>query len=167
MRFKSFKKTLAKRLAESTGILFSTLLVFSAIVYAFTTWSPGGPPQAVPGEGNVAMGWGDDGTNIYRESGNVGIGTTVPEAKLEVNGNIIASAPTADNHLATKAYVDAAAGAYIITTRAKAQGGTCSSYPSAFCPAGWTAEESWNYCLYAARLSQTYFSAYTHTLCSK
>ncbi len=43
-------------------------------------------------------------------SGNVGVGTTTPIAKLEINGNIIADTPTADDHVATKAYVDAASG---------------------------------------------------------
>lgn len=42
-------------------------------------------------------------------SGNVGIGTATPTGKLEVNGNIVTSMPTASNHVATKAYVDAAA----------------------------------------------------------
>lgn len=42
--------------------------------------------------------------------GNVGIGTTNPGAKLEVNGNIIADNPTADNHVATKEYVDDSSG---------------------------------------------------------
>ena len=45
---------------------------------------------------------------------NLGIGTTTPSHKLDVNGNmevtgtIIASTPTLDSHVATKAYVDAA-----------------------------------------------------------
>jgi uncharacterized protein (TIGR02145 family) len=39
-------------------------------------------------------------------AGNVGIGTTNPGSKLEVNGNIIADTPTADDHVATKGYVD-------------------------------------------------------------
>jgi hypothetical protein len=42
-----------------------------------------------------------DNTNKY-----LGIGTANPGAKLEVNGNIITSAPTADDHVATKEYVD-------------------------------------------------------------
>lgn len=41
-------------------------------------------------------------------SGNVGIGTPTPGAKLEVAGNIIANSPTAANQVATKGYVDAA-----------------------------------------------------------
>ncbi len=44
------------------------------------------------------------------KDGYVGIGTPSPNAELEVNGNIIAYAPTANNHVATKAYVDAQAG---------------------------------------------------------
>jgi len=85
------KKTLAKRLAESAGILFSALLVFSAIVYAIT-WSPGDPPQAAPGDGNVLLEevlWTKNGpTKIFYNGGNVGIGATEPSEKLEVNGNI-------------------------------------------------------------------------------
>ncbi|MCL5017218.1 MAG: hypothetical protein M1155_00930 [Patescibacteria group bacterium] len=46
--------------------------------------------------------------NLY--AGNVGIGTTNPGAALEVNGNIIASVPTASNQVATKGYVDGLAG---------------------------------------------------------
>jgi hypothetical protein len=47
-----------------------------------------------------------NGNNIYYTKGNVGIGTTSPTAKLQVAGNIIASDPTAANHVATKNYVD-------------------------------------------------------------
>lgn len=39
-------------------------------------------------------------------TGDVGIGNTSPNAKLHVSGNIIAATPTANNHVATKAYVD-------------------------------------------------------------
>lgn len=39
-------------------------------------------------------------------NGNVWIGTTSPSARLHVAGNVIASNPTASNHLATKSYVD-------------------------------------------------------------
>lgn len=46
----------------------------------------------------------------YTGANNVGIGTSTPTAKLEVNGNIIANTPTAANHVATKAYVDANGG---------------------------------------------------------
>jgi len=48
---------------------------------------------------------------VIDTTGNVGIGTSTPEtAKLVVDGTVQGSTPTADNHLATKAYVDAAVG---------------------------------------------------------
>lgn len=62
--------------------------------------------------------------------GNVGIGTANPTTRLEVDGNIIASAPTASNHLTTKAYVDAQAGGgggMLCTTR----------WNATTCPDGW------------------------------
>jgi hypothetical protein len=40
----------------------------------------------IPSTGSV---WQTDGTNIYRETGNVGIGTTSPAVALDVNGSII------------------------------------------------------------------------------
>ena len=58
------------------------------------------------GEGGVAMVNG-----LIVQFGNVGIGTDNPGSKLDVVGNVIAAAPTASNHLATKAYVDNAVAA--------------------------------------------------------
>jgi hypothetical protein len=50
-----------------------------------------------------------DGDGYFK--GKVGIGTTdTSAAELVVNGNIAASPPTADDHVATKAYVDASSG---------------------------------------------------------
>ncbi len=45
-----------------------------------------------------------------RNNGRVGIGTASPGAPLHVAGNIIASNPTASNHVATKSYVDSQGG---------------------------------------------------------
>ncbi|HQI10525.1 MAG TPA: hypothetical protein PLB77_01360 [bacterium] len=49
------------------------------------------------------------GDSILSIAGSVGIGTTSPSALLAVNGNVIGSTPTANDHLATKAYVDSSA----------------------------------------------------------
>jgi len=43
---------------------------------------------------------------VVTSTGNVGIGTTSPQANLEVSGNIIAARPTTPEQLATKGYVD-------------------------------------------------------------
>ena len=48
-----------------------------------------------------------------QENGNVGIGENSPTAKLHVAGNIIASNPTATNHVTTKSYVDGLTGNFL------------------------------------------------------
>lgn len=73
---------------------------------------------------------------LARDGGNVGVGTTNPGAKVEVAGNVIAADPTASNHLATKAYVDAQGGGgkTWFRTSAAAQG---TSAALALCPSGY------------------------------
>jgi hypothetical protein len=81
--------------------------------------------------------------------GDVGIGTVDPGAKLEVSGNIIADTPTADNHLATKAYVDAAS-----------SGGGCYVSYSGSCLSGFTnkgSAGSWGNCYYSSGDSYFHF----------
>ena len=55
--------------------------------------------------GNIRL--GSAGPIISGVGGNVGIGTTAPGARLHVEGNIIAAAPTAYNHVATRGWVEA------------------------------------------------------------
>ena len=92
--------------------------------------------------------WVKNGNDAVYNAGNVGIntgGVTPPAATVEVNGNIISADPTAAEHVATKAYVDAQIPTmYIVTTRS-ADGGC--NYPADFCPAGWTVETSWTFCI--------------------
>jgi hypothetical protein len=75
------------RLLEGV-IFFAGILVSVGIVYA-TVWSPGEPPEAAPGDGNIELlpgAWDGDGSNIYLEVGNVGIGTSTPEGSLQSLG---------------------------------------------------------------------------------
>ena len=77
-------------------------------------------------------------------AGNVGIGTTGPTARLHVAGNIIADAPTADNHVATRGWVLAnnTVVPHIVTTRYRVTTG-CPLPPDGWCPLGWTIVTSW------------------------
>lgn len=75
------------------------------IAFSFGWWVLANPGPTSIGE-NITVGNDLTVTGTSTFTGNVGIGTASPGAKLEVNGNIIASTPTADNHVATKGYVD-------------------------------------------------------------
>ena len=79
------KKSLMNKFIASASIVFSVMLISAAVVYAaWTNWPPGSAPLAAPGAGNVQLSWTDDGTNIYRASGKVGIGTTDPQYTFQV-----------------------------------------------------------------------------------
>ena len=77
------------------------------------------------------------GDSILSIAGSVGIGTTSPSALLAVNGNVIGSTPTANDHLATKAYVDSSAqslwvnsGSYLYPTSTSWRVGIGTTSPS-------------------------------------
>ena len=78
--------------------------------------------------GSGASQWTTNGTSIYYNTGNVGIGTATPAAKLDVSGDVHASkvfvdnlTPTAGSELASKFYVDG-------KVAAAAAGGSSGSY---------------------------------------
>jgi len=82
----------------------------SAAVPALNFIDDGGADTGIYHPSENVLGFSTAGTERVRigSSGNVGIGTTSPGAKLEVNGNIIAADPTANNHVATKGFVESA-----------------------------------------------------------
>lgn len=94
------------------------------------------------GGGGSATYWLASGDNIYNtNTGNVGIGTTNPDEKLEVSGNIKLSGasptykitnlatPTASSDAATKDYVDAAANIpYINWSNCETKRGSANQY---------------------------------------
>ena len=91
---------LSANVATSTGNVLSGFSTTGIAVYASgisSQWRAG----FLPG-------------SIYYSSGNIGIGTNSPFAKLDVigdiqaSGNMITNTPIAPNHAATKSYVDAA-----------------------------------------------------------
>jgi len=111
-------------------------LIISSYVFGWTT------PTANPPAGNITLPtsspsvWSVNGTNIYYNTGNVGIGTTTPSEKLTVSGdiNILGNkltnlaTPNASSDAATKGYVDAA------TT-----GGVCyTAYGTTTCAPGFS-----------------------------
>jgi len=107
--------------------LYSNLFAWGLVLLLITNYVYGWtiPSQNPPG-GNIVLETGatpagstgyiqfnDNGnlgadSNLFWDNTNkyLGVGTANPGAKLEVNGNIITSAPTADNHVVTKSYVD-------------------------------------------------------------
>ena len=107
--------------------LYSNLFAWGLVLLLITNYVYGWtiPSQNPPG-GNIVLETGatpagSTGYIQFNDSGNLGadsnlfwdntnkylgIGTANPGAKLEVNGNIITSDPTANNHVVTKSYLD-------------------------------------------------------------
>jgi len=107
--------------------LYSNLFAWGLVLLLITNYVYGWtiPSQNPPG-GNIALETGatpagstgyiqfnDNGnlgadSNLFWDNTNkyLGVGTANPGAKLEVNGNIITSDPTANNHVVTKSYLD-------------------------------------------------------------
>ena len=84
----------------------------------------------------------DDATTPWTSASNITSGTLT---------NISAATPTADAHVATKAYVDASTPPiYIVTTRQAWSHTHARSLPAiaAYCPTGWSVVTSWEMLYY-------------------
>ena len=97
----------------------------------------------------------DDATTPWTSASNITSGTLT---------NISAVTPTADAHVATKAYVDAATPPlYIVTTRLHCFEGYGAG-SNAYCPSGWSVVTSWIYavnhdhygCVYSTAARDSY-----------
>ena len=110
------------------SLTFGVLVLCFAVGFYVLGWTS--PTAAPPGNnaaaplnisstgqtkaGGLILNTGGAANGLIIDKGNVGIGTTAPGAKLEVNGTgrftqpVIVGTPTASNDAATKGYVDAA-----------------------------------------------------------
>jgi hypothetical protein len=131
-----------------------SLLILGLIIgsYVFGSWLT---PSANPPAGDITITpsqWTTSGSDIYYNTGNVGIGTTAPGEKLEVAGNIKLSgssptykitniaAPTDSADVATKGYVDAQSGGECYTN----YGGTTCATGFTAVLSGYTTIYIWN-----------------------
>jgi len=79
-----------ERIARNLGSLLLIIFLLTATVFALSFWDPGNPPGAEPGSGNVQLSnlWKKNGSDIYYNDGNVGIGIDSPGTELQVAGDI-------------------------------------------------------------------------------
>lgn len=81
-----FKKTIRKLLSSLSSLLFVIVIVIVIAITATAVMAFTGPSQDPPTEDPDF--WQKSGTDMYYDSGNVGIGTASPGAKLEVEQNL-------------------------------------------------------------------------------
>ncbi len=82
-----------------TVLLGSTSAIPESAFYSANRWlgiKVGSNPEITPRQRLASVGysfqsgqWNSSGNNIYRDTGNVGIGTSTPTAKLDVNGTLL------------------------------------------------------------------------------